>query len=85
MKVQNNDPSWVDQVNEFNGSQGFSLSYTNSKIKEVNTHNKTITLNNISNLHNKGVNNCSMNICIPQEFKMSSIPYENKQPAEPNS
>jgi len=81
MKAQNNDLSWVDQVNEF---KGFSLYYTNSKIKEVNTHNETIILNNISNLYNRSVNNCGMNICIPQEFKMSSIPYENKQPTEPN-
>ena len=85
MKAQNNVLFWVDQVNEFNGSQGFSLYYTNSKIKEINTHNETIILNNIYNLYNKDVNNCGINICIPQEFKMSSISYKDKQPTELNS
>jgi len=85
IEEQNNNLSWVDQINEFNKYQGFSLSYADSKVGEVNTHNKATIPSNISNPHGEDVNNCSINMCISQKLETSSIPYENKQPAELNS
>jgi len=40
MEAQNNNPSQADQVDEFNKSQGFSLSYASPKVEDDNTNNK---------------------------------------------
>ena len=65
MEAQNNNPSWTNQVDEYNDLQGFSLSYTTSKIENNNTKNKATELENIPNLHEKDVNNTNTNTYIP--------------------
>ena len=65
MEAQNNNPSWTNQVDEYNDLQGFSLSYTTSKIENNNTKNKATELENIPNLHEKDINNTNTNTYIP--------------------
>jgi len=67
----------MDQVKEFNKSQGFSLSYTSSKVEEVNIHNEATRPSNMPNLYGEGVNNYSTNTWNLQGLKTSSISYRN--------
>ena len=75
MEVQNNNPSWANQVNKYNNLQGFSLSYTSPKIRNNNTNNEATRLANMPNPHGKGINNTNMNTCISQGLNFSFILY----------
>jgi len=78
MEAQNNDLSWADQVEELNISQGFLLSYTSLKKREVNIYNKTTIPSNMSDTQDEGMFNCSINIYEPQGLKSFSISYRDK-------
>ena len=56
-----------------------------SKQRKVDIHNEAAIPNNMLNLQGKGISNYNMNMYIPQEIKLSSIPYRDKQPAKLNS
>jgi len=63
MEAQNNNSSWTNQVDKYNGLQGFSLSYTTSKIEDNNT-NKATELVNMPNSHEESINNTNKNTYI---------------------
>ena len=69
-------------MDEFNKSQGFSLSYPSPKVRDNNTKNKATGPANMPNSHEEGVISINMNMCLPQGLDSSSIPYEENQPTK---
>ena len=100
MKAQSNNLFWAEQV-ELNKIEEIVLLYVTPKIgenksankatdptskaREKHLNNEAIIPDNILNLQDKGVVNSNMNTCVPQDLKISSISYEDHQPAKLNS
>lgn len=56
-----------------------------SKVRKKHLNNEATIPDNTPNLQGKDMANSNMNTCVPQDLKMSFIPYEKHQPAELNS
>ena len=88
MEIQNDDPSWTDQVEEseqVTASQELRLSYTSQNAREpLNVPKQPIPINTPSP-HVGDVSNVNPTMCSPQSINSDAIPYSSSQPIKLNS